>query len=77
MVETLIKAVTGISAILGGWLTVQMVWRSITGASADKDALDGRLGCQSCDCRSQCERTELGPHAESLEENEQNKLVRT
>lgn len=46
------KAVLGITAILGGWITVQAIWRHVTGASPCQDALAGRIGCQTCECHS-------------------------
>ncbi len=36
MIVAFIKAVIGISVILGGWLTVQTVWRYVTGARQTK-----------------------------------------
>lgn len=72
MIVAFIKALIGISVILGGWLAVQRAWRYVTGASPDEDALAGRLGCQGCDCWSQCEGTE-SPDSEN---DEKDKLVR-
>jgi hypothetical protein len=66
MIVAFIKAVIGISVILGGWLAVQRAWRCATGTSPDEDALTGRLGCQGCDCGSQCEGTD-SPNDENTE----------
>ena len=54
MMEAAVKAVLGITVILGGWLMVQTIWRHTTGASPSEDPLAGRLGCHGCDCQSQC-----------------------
>ena len=54
MIESAVKAMLGISVILGGWMAVQAMWARATGVSRSEDPLAGRLGCGSCDCRSRC-----------------------
>ena len=56
MLETGIKTLLGITAILSGWLIVQLLWRLVfPGTPADEDALADRIGCHNCDCREPCE----------------------
>ncbi|WP_345684481.1 hypothetical protein [Novipirellula caenicola] len=55
MMIALIKAIIGVSIILGGWLWVQNRWRIVTGAASDVDVLAGRIGCHGCGCKMHCE----------------------
>jgi len=77
MFEAWLKAVIGVSAILCGWLTVQMAWRWVTGASPNEDALGGRLGCHGCGCHERCESTDADEHEKQINNSDQNDLVRT
>ncbi|MDP6251357.1 MAG: hypothetical protein QF497_12570 [Verrucomicrobiota bacterium] len=59
MIVTGIKAIIGITVILGGWLLVQAIWRRVfPGTPADEDVLAGRLGCCSRSCSSPCDEDE-------------------
>jgi hypothetical protein len=77
MIETWLKAVIGISAILCGWLTVQMAWRRFAGASPSEDPLAGRLGCHGCGCHVRCEGTDGGEDEKQINERDQKDLVKT
>jgi hypothetical protein len=51
-----IKALTGITIIISGWLLVQAAWRkSFPGTPADEDVLAGRLSCHGCTCETPCQ----------------------
>ena len=56
MLTTAIKAIIGITVILGGWLLVQAAWRRVfPGTPIDEDVLAGRLGCHQCPCERPCD----------------------
>lgn len=55
MLETMMKAVLGITLIAGVWLTVEMAWRKVFAGTLDgKDPMSARPGCYGC-CQSTCE----------------------
>jgi hypothetical protein len=58
MIESTVKAMLAVSAIVGGWLAVQLLWARATGAARGQDPLAGRLGCHGCHCRTRCEQEE-------------------
>lgn len=67
MLETAIKTLLGITAILSGWLLVQVAWRRVfPGTASDEDALAGRIGCHNCHCLEPCENARRDPAANSI-----------
>jgi hypothetical protein len=77
MMLALLKAVIGVSAILCGWLSVQMLWRWSTGVSPSQDALAGRLGCHGCGCHDRCKNSDEDIEEQGINKSEQEELVRT
>ena len=56
MLESFATGIFGIIVLSLAWLGVQLAWRRVfPGASADADALAGRLGCHGCGCTDVCE----------------------
>ncbi len=56
MLTTAIKAILGISVILGGWLLVQLAWRRVfPGIPPGEDVLANRIGCHQCSCATPCD----------------------
>lgn len=52
-----------LSALLTGWVTVQLVWRrAFPAAGADPDALAGRLGCRGTCAPEDCVHRSSGGH---------------
>jgi hypothetical protein len=50
------KAILGVTILMCGWLSVQMVWQRVFANSiADGQSMFGRCGCKNC-CRSKCQR---------------------
>ena len=59
MIETIFKAVVGITVIAGGWLTVQIAWQRVfAGAFTAPDARANGVGCHGCG-RASCETRAL------------------
>ena len=48
-------AIVALVALLVAWVAVQRWWVESVGAAADRDALDGRTGCNGCACIEPCE----------------------
>ncbi|TWU43434.1 hypothetical protein Q31b_24740 [Novipirellula aureliae] len=57
MFEQILKAAIGMICVMGVWLLVQSLWRLLSGAMPNQDALGGRVGCHSCDCKTPCENS--------------------
>ncbi|MCC9609410.1 hypothetical protein LOC68_05350 [Blastopirellula sp. JC732] len=56
MIETLLKAVSGISIAIVGLLVVQTLLARTNRTPAGEDPLEGRLGCGDCGCGSACKK---------------------
>ena len=49
MMETIFKAVIGITVFASGWLTVQLVWRRVFFENSElTDARASGIGCHGC-----------------------------
>ena len=66
MLMSHVWSVLAVVLIAVAWAAVQGAWkRSFPEASADPDALAGRLGCSGATCSNDCERTGCaGPEEE-------------
>ena len=57
MIFEFAKAALVLTALVSGWLAVQLAWRRVfSGIPADEDALADRLGCHGCACPTPCEQ---------------------
>ncbi len=71
MLQEIVKAVIGITAILSGWLLVQLAWRRVfPGIPADEDALVGRLGCHGCSDQTHCKMEDCSNEVSTLDKND-------
>ncbi|MBK8625017.1 MAG: hypothetical protein IPN86_05495 [Saprospiraceae bacterium] len=56
MIKSLIIAITGISALMIGWLMIQTFWKkTFRDYISDEDVLAERRSCKNCGCTEACE----------------------
>ncbi len=77
MLAASIKAIVGITVILGGWIWVQNAWRRVfPGTPVGEDVLAGRISCHNCTCNSPCERAVDGSADPDFLPNQTTRKVR-
>ncbi|MBK8053382.1 MAG: hypothetical protein IPK35_08950 [Saprospiraceae bacterium] len=56
MIQSLIIAITSITALMMGWLIVQLLWKkTFREYISDEDVLAERRSCKNCGCTEACE----------------------